>query len=200
MNPIATIKMKNGSRIILELLPKAAPNAVNSFISLAKKGCYDNHLIERIVPGSWIDISYTAFRKIECQYLIQNDLERGSTEEHPKVEPGMVIMGGYGREQVSGGEFVFPLRRCEELDNMYPVFAKVKEGMNEIYRLEKIDTFPVEYKYDPNIKINCPIEPEIIESIVVDTYGIDYPEPIKLDVTKDQLPKAWFDQGYPNRK
>ena len=32
MNPIATFCMASGARIVVELLPEAAPNTVNSFI------------------------------------------------------------------------------------------------------------------------------------------------------------------------
>lgn len=199
MNPVATIVMENGNRIVLELLPEAAPNAVKSFISLAAKGCYDGHGIQRIVPGSWIDISYTGFDKEECKYLIENDLDNAYIKEHPSITPGTVIMGGYGHEQVSGSEFVFPLRDCPDLQELYPVFAIVKEGMEEIYRLEKIETFPVDYKYDSSIKVNCPVEKQVISSITVETYGVSYEEPRKLNIAKAELPKAWFD-SYPNCK
>lgn len=35
MNPIAVLYMKNGKKIVIELLPEAAPNTVNSFIYVA---------------------------------------------------------------------------------------------------------------------------------------------------------------------
>ena len=35
MNPIATLCMANGKKIVIELLPEAAPNTVNSFIFAA---------------------------------------------------------------------------------------------------------------------------------------------------------------------
>ncbi len=199
MNPIATIIMENGQKIILELLPEFAPNTVNSFISLVNKGCYDGHAIQRIVPGSWIDVSYTGFNKEACRYLIENDLENSSIANHPQIKPGTVIMGGYGREKVSGSEFVFPLRECPELQELYPVFAYVREGMEEIFRLEKVKTFPVDYKYDPNIVVNCPIEKQIIKEIKVETYHREYEEPKKLKLSKEELPKAWFD-SYPDCK
>ena len=41
MNPIVTIEMENGMIINLELYPDKAPNTVNNFISLVKKGFYD---------------------------------------------------------------------------------------------------------------------------------------------------------------
>ena len=62
--------MENGNQIKMELLPKAAPNTVNSFLWAARKGVFDGHVIERIVPKDWIDVSYTGFQKREGQYLI----------------------------------------------------------------------------------------------------------------------------------
>lgn len=38
MNPIATLHLKNGKKIVIELLPESAPNTVNSFIYVASKG------------------------------------------------------------------------------------------------------------------------------------------------------------------
>lgn len=40
-NPIVTITMENGDVIKAELYPQIAPNTVNNFISLVKKGFYD---------------------------------------------------------------------------------------------------------------------------------------------------------------
>ncbi len=200
MHPTATLHMKNGQKIKLKLLPENAPNAVNSFLDTAEAGYFDRHAIERVVPGSWIDISYTAFGNSKCQYLIKNDLDDPDIKVHPAVDKGTVILGGYGREKVSGTEFVFPLRRCAELDTLYPVFAIVTEGMAELERIENVDTFPVDYKYDPDIKVFCPLHPEIIERVTVDRNGMEAVAPIKLHMERDGLPKAWFDTGsYPRQ-
>ena len=37
-NPVVTFEMENGKKIVAELYPEVAPNTVNNFISLAKKG------------------------------------------------------------------------------------------------------------------------------------------------------------------
>ena len=39
-NPVITIEMENGDVIKAELYPEVAPNTVNNFISLVKKGFY----------------------------------------------------------------------------------------------------------------------------------------------------------------
>ena len=76
-HPTATLHMANGSKIVIELLPEAAPNTVNSFISAASRGFMDYHAIQRIVPGNWVDVTYQAFGHKECQYLIPNEFASG---------------------------------------------------------------------------------------------------------------------------
>ena len=44
MNPIVTFEMKDGGIIKAELYPEIAPNTVNNFISLVKKGFYDGKI------------------------------------------------------------------------------------------------------------------------------------------------------------
>ena len=188
MNPRATLYMENGKKIVIELLPEAAPNTVNSFIHVAKQGYMDHHAIERIVPGNWIDISYSAFGKKECQYLIPNEFEL-----HPDIEPldshpGAVCMGGYGEAGLAGCEFFFPLRDCPDHKGIYPVFGKVLEGMEELYRLEKVDTRPVDFPIE-GVEVNEPLIPEVIERVELELFGVDYPEPVKVE--DPQIPVCW---------
>ena len=60
-------------QIVLELLPEAAPNTVNSFIYAASRGFMDHHAIQRIVPGNWVDVTYQG---IWTQEMSVSDSER----------------------------------------------------------------------------------------------------------------------------
>ena len=53
-NPIVTITMENGDCIKAELYPEVAPNSVNNFISLVKKGFYDGLIFHRVINGFMI--------------------------------------------------------------------------------------------------------------------------------------------------
>ena len=53
-NPIVTITMENGDVIKAELYPQIAPNTVNNFISLVKKGFYDGLIFHRVIREPWI--------------------------------------------------------------------------------------------------------------------------------------------------
>ena len=96
MNPRMTLHMKNGARIAIELLPEAAPNTVASLIYVASNGWMDNHAIQRIVPGHWVDLSYTAYGKKGAQYLIPNEFDLHPEIAPLEARPGCVCMGGYG--------------------------------------------------------------------------------------------------------
>ena len=53
-NPIVTIQMENNDVIKVELYPEIAPNTVNNFISLVKKGFYDGLIFHRVIEGFMI--------------------------------------------------------------------------------------------------------------------------------------------------
>lgn len=185
--PIAHIYMENGEKITIELLPEFAPNTVASFIYAAQNHIFDSHVIERIVPGNWIDMSYTGFHKAEGKYLIPYEFEL-----HPEIEPlpsdfGCVCMGGYGKLGQAGCEFFFPLRACPEHLGIYPVFGKVIEGKNELIRMGNLDLEPLDLGL--GYEINRPIEPQTIERVTVETFGNKYFEPERLELK--QIPKSW---------
>ena len=188
MNPRMTLHMANGSRVVAELLPDAAPNAVSSLIYVASRGWMDGHAVERIVPGHWIDLSYTAFGRPECRYLIPNEFEL-----HPELEPldshpGCVCMGGYGEAGLAGCEIFFPLRDCPEHKGVYPVLGRVLEGMEELYRLERVPTRPVDFPI-PGVEVNEPVEPQVVERVEVECFGRTFPPPVRME--RQELPPTW---------
>lgn len=187
-NPEAVLHMANGKRIVIELLPESAPNTVNSFIYAASHGWLDHHAIERIVPGNWVDVSYSAFGREECRYLLPNEFELNPGVVPLDSHPGAVCMGGYGEAGLAGCEFFFPLRDCPEHKGVYPVFGRVTEGMDEIIRIGSVATEPVDFPIE-GVEVNRPLQPEIIEKIELSLYGEEYPEPVRM---KDpQLPVCW---------
>ena len=53
-NPIVTIEMENGDKMVAELYPHIAPNTVNNFISLVNSGYYDGIIFHRVIKGFMI--------------------------------------------------------------------------------------------------------------------------------------------------
>lgn len=187
MNPKAFIKMKTGAVIEIMLYPDIAPQAVRSFIYLAKHGVYDNHTIERVAPGQCVDLSFHAFHNDCAKYLIPNDTRSGTWLP---VEPGTIVMGGYSADAMSGGECFFPLNRIDRWSGEFPVFGKIIFGMDEIFRIGGVELKFTGYEPYPGVRIMEPAEPEVIESVRVETFGIHYPEPMRL--SNAELPDNWL--------
>lgn len=185
-NPIATVRLNNGKKIVMELRPEYAYNEVCSFISAATKGYYNNFAIQRIVPGSWIDVSYNAFFRKECQYFLPNRIKEESNGNIKVPELGDVCLGYFSDEEIAGTEFFFPLRKVEALAGKCPVFAQVTEGIEELLRMEKVETYP--NPCEP-VEINVPRTPEIIVGVGIETFGEVYPEPDKF--FPKQIPDNW---------
>ena len=53
-NPIVTFEMADGKVFKAELYPDVAPNTVNNFLSLVKKGFYDGIIFHRVIAGFMI--------------------------------------------------------------------------------------------------------------------------------------------------
>ena len=187
-NPIAAITLSTGAVIRLELYPEIAPNAVISFVYLANRGIFDGHAIERIVPGWVMDMSYHAFHSREACYFIPNDVQSG---RYLPAEFGTVGLGGYGPPDIAGGEFFFPLADCPAITGTYPIFGKVIDGLEILRQLEALETYPVSYPGLPDVKINTPVEPVVLERVAVETFGVDYGEPVRLGGV--EKPYFWLD-------
>lgn len=175
--PIAVMTLAGGGEIRMELYPDIAPNAVTSFIYLAHRGVFDHYPIERIVPGWVLDMSYHAFHNPEACYFIPNDVKTG---RYLEAVFGTVGLGGYGAPEIAGGEFFFPLADCPAITGIYPIFGKVISGLEELHRLEQVETYSVPYPGEPTVQINTPVIPQFIESVQVNTFGTEYGEPVRL--------------------
>lgn len=75
-NPIVTFTMENGDTFKAELYPDVAPQSVNNFVSLIKKGFYDGLIFHRVIPGFMIQ---EETRK-EQEWAVQDILSRASLQ------------------------------------------------------------------------------------------------------------------------
>ena len=103
-NPIVTIRMKNGKLIKVELYPEIAPNTVNNFIYLVKKGFYDDLTFHRVIKGFMIqggDITKGNGMGGESIYGKQFADE---TFELKHSRPGMLSMANSGKD-TNGSQF-----------------------------------------------------------------------------------------------
>jgi peptidyl-prolyl cis-trans isomerase B (cyclophilin B) len=167
-NPIVTIEMDSGKTITVELYPRIAPNTVNNFISLVKKGFYDGTIFHRIIPGFMIqggDPDGTGMGG--PGYSIEGEFTSNGFENKLKHTAGVLSMARSQSPDSAGSQFFLMVADAPHLDGAYAAFGKVTEGMdvvNEIVKLPK----------DANDR---PKTPPIMKKVTVDTRGVDAPEP-----------------------
>jgi peptidyl-prolyl cis-trans isomerase B (cyclophilin B) len=169
-NPIATITMDSGEKIVIELEPKTAPNTVANFIHLVEDGFYDGVIFHRVIPGFMIqggDPEGTGTGG--PGYEIAGEFTDNGFTNDLKHTRGVISMARTQDPNSAGSQFFIMHEDDADLDNQYAAFGKVLEGIEVVDRIANV-------KRDGS---NKPLTDEVIQSITVDTKGFDYPEPVK---------------------
>lgn len=170
-NPVVTIKMKNGDVIKAELYPEIAPKTVNNFISLIKKGFYNGLTFHRVIYGFMLQGGCPEGTGTGGPgYHIRGEFSANGFENNLKHTEGVLSMARTNIPDSAGSQFFIMHRAAPHLDGEYAAFGKVTEGMDVVNKIAAVRTGYADK----------PISPQIMESVTVDTFGIDYPDPEKL--------------------
>ncbi len=168
MNPIVTIKMKDGGVIKAELYPEIAPNTVKNFVSLVKKGFYDGLKFHRVIPGFMIQGGDPDGNGCGGPgYSIKGEFTRNGFKNDLKHTKGVLSMARTMNFNSAGSQFFIMVADAPHLDDQYASFGKVIEGM------EVADGI-VNAKSD---MYDRPYEDQVMKSVTVDTQGVDFKEP-----------------------
>ena len=154
-NPIVTIEMENGDIMKAELYPEVAPNTVNNFVSLVKKGYYDGLIFHRVING----------------FMIQGGCPDGTGMGGPgyTIKGGVLSMARAMHPDSAGSQFFIMHKAAPHLDGAYAAFGKIIEGMDIVNKIAETDT---DYS-------DRPLDEQKMKKVTVDTMGTEYPEPEK---------------------
>ena len=169
-NPVVTIEMENGSVIKAELYPEVAPNTVNNFISLVKKGFYDGVIFHRVISGFMLqggDPDGTGMGG--PGYSIKGEFTQNGFQNDLKHEPGVLSMARTMMPNSAGSQFFIMHEAAPHLDGAYAAFGKVTEGMDVVNAIAAV---PTNYN-------DRPLETQRMKKVTVETFGEVYPEPEK---------------------
>jgi peptidyl-prolyl cis-trans isomerase B (cyclophilin B) len=167
-NPIVTITMANGDVMKAELYPEIAPNTVNNFISLIKKGFYDGVIFHRVISGFMIqggDPEGTGAGG--PGYSIKGEFSQNGFSNELKHEAGVLSMARTMIPDSAGSQFFIMHKNAPHLDGAYAAFGKIVEGQDIV---DKIAGTATDYR-------DRPLEDQVMKTVTVDTFGVDYPEP-----------------------
>lgn len=170
-NPIVTITMKNGDVIKAELYPDIAPVSVNNFISLINKKFYDGLIFHRVIKGFMIQGGCPDGTGMGGPgYSIKGEFAANGVANSLKHTEGVLSMARAQHPDSAGSQFFIMHKNAPHLDGSYAAFGKVTEGMDVVNKIAETRT-------DWSDR---PLEPQVIDTITVETFGQEYPEPEKL--------------------
>ena len=172
-NPEVTITMKSGEVMKGELYPQIAPQTVANFISLANKGFYDGLIFHRVIPGFMIQggdpqgigiggPGYSIRGEFAANGFAGNDLEHTT---------GVLSRARARHPDSAGSQFFIMVDDAPHLDGQYAAFGKITDNVGAAIAISQV-------MRDYNDR---PQEPQVIDTVRVDTFGEDYGEPEKLN-------------------
>lgn len=170
-NPIVTIQTNRGA-IKVELYPEVAPNTVNNFISLVKKGFYDGTIFHRVIPGFMIqggDPQGTGMGG--PGYAIKGEFAMNGVKNDLKHTTGVISMARSQMPDSAGSQFFIMVDDAPYLDGQYAAFGKVTEGMDVAQAIVSV----------PRSRADRPDENQVMEKVTVETFGVEYDEPATLE-------------------
>lgn len=169
-NPIVTIEMDSGKTIKAELYPEIAPNTVNNFISLVKKGFYNGTIFHRVIEGFMIQGGDPLGTGTGGPgYCIKGEFSANGFNNSLSHEKGILSMARTMAPNSAGSQFFIMHEFSPHLDGQYAAFGMVIEGLDVVDEIANTKT-------DYNDK---PRTPQIMKNVSVETNGVDYPEPEK---------------------
>ena len=168
-NPIVTFETTAGT-ITAELYPEIAPNTVNNFISLINKGFYDGLIFHRVIKGFMIQGGDPdGVGTGGPGYSIKGEFAINGVENDLKHTAGVLSMARSMMPDSAGSQFFIMHKDAPHLDGAYAAFGKVIEGMDIVEKLACVKTD----------RMDMPDEPQIMTEVTVETFGQEYPEPVK---------------------
>ncbi|MBQ8970693.1 MAG: peptidylprolyl isomerase [Lachnospiraceae bacterium] len=169
-NPIVTFTMENGDVFKAELYPEIAPQSVNNFISLIDKGFYDGLTFHRVISGFMIQGGCPDGTGMGGPgYSIKGEFTQNGFKNDLLHDKGVLSMARSMLPNSAGSQFFIMHKKSPHLDGQYAAFGKIIEGQEFVDKIAETET---DYS-------DKPVKPQIMKSVTVETFGVDYPEPEK---------------------
>ena len=171
-NPIVTIEMENGGKIVAELYPEVAPQSVYNFISLIQKGFYDGLIFHRCIYGFMIQGGCPLGNGTGGPgYCIKGEFKSNGFNNDLRHTRGVLSMARTMIPDSAGSQFFIMHQDAPHLDGEYAAFGMVTEGMDVVDEI---------VRQPRNMMTNKPKKDQVMVKVTVDTQGETYPEPEKL--------------------
>lgn len=170
-NPIVTFTLQDGKTFKAELYPEVAPNTVNNFLYLVKKGFYNGVIFHRVISGFMIQGGDPdGVGTGGPGYHIKGEFSANGFKNDLKHTRGVLSMARTQNLNSAGSQFFVMHEDANYLDGQYAAFGKVIEGMDAVDAIANTRT-------DFSDK---PIKEQKMKTVTAETFGVDYPDPVRV--------------------
>ena len=172
-NPVATITMSDGAQMRFELYPDQAPNTVANFISLANRGFYNNQQFYRVVAGVFIEGGDPENKGTGGPgYAIKGEFSENGFNNGVSHRRGAISMARQSGYDTAGSQFFIMQGSYPEYDGKYAAFGSAADEQS-LAVLDAIASQPTDSTY-------LPLTRQVIRTIHVDTFGVEYEDPVTI--------------------
>ena len=140
-NPIVTITMEDGGKIVAELYPEVAPQSVYNFISLIKKGFYDGLIFHRCIYGFMIQGGCPDGTGMGGPgWSIKGEFAHNGVNNPIKHTRGVISMARSMNPNSAGSQFFIMHKDAPHLDGEYAAFGRVVSGIEVVDEIAAVAT------------------------------------------------------------
>ena len=100
-------------------------------------------------------------------YSIKGEFASNGFKNDLRHTPGVLSMARTMFPDSAGSQFFIMHKNAPHLDGDYAAFGQITEGMDVVNKIAETET---DYS-------DRPVEPQVMKSVTVETFGVSYPEP-----------------------
>ena len=165
------ITMQNGKTIDIELDLTAAPITCENFLKLVNQGFYNGLTFHRVIPGFMIQGGCPKGNGTGGPgWNIKGEFAANGVSNPIKHTRGVISMARAMDPNSAGSQFFIMHQDAPHLDGQYAAFGKVISGMEVV---DAIASTPTDFRDRPKTD-------QVMKTVTVETFGVEYPEPKKL--------------------
>ena len=168
------IQLSDGRNINLDLYEDVAPITVKNFKKLIKENFFDGLCFHRtikdfMIQGGGFVADGRAIKEKGGADTIKGEFLSNGVKNDLRHTRGVISMARSMMPDSAGSQFFIMHKDAPHLDGQYAAFGKVIEGMENVDKIAKCMTG----------RNDKPIHRQAMKKVTVDTFGVEYPEPVK---------------------
>jgi len=194
-NPIVTMEIEDYGTVVMELYPDKAPNTVANFVKLVNEGYYNGLTYHRVIADLLIQGgdkqgtgAGTESFCIPGEFYANNYKKNDMRHEEGTLSMARADYSSLGTELVKKGydsastQFFISLTPTSSFDGLYAAFGKVISGLDIVKQISNLETkVEKDEETEKETKTDTPVNAPVIKSMTVETFGVDYGEPERLE-------------------